>query len=104
MKASTSVIPLMTDITALSRWMRRYPTTAVTTLITAVITMPELTLSPLSRVATACPPSTALEAKEPVYMTITTTTTSRLPQEPNCALVCSIWGTPMRGPCAAAGP
>jgi hypothetical protein len=49
----------------------------------------------------ACPPSTMLEAKNPTYMKITRVTTSRLPWDPNCARVWSIWGTPICGPCAA---
>ena len=60
----------------------------------------QLSGSPVTS-AKALPPSTAFDAKNPRYMKTTSTTTSRLPSEPNCARVWSIWGTPICGPCAA---
>ena len=71
-----------------------------TTLMAPMMKIAQLSGSPVTS-AKALPPSTAFDAKKPKYMKTTRTTTSRLPSEPNCARVWSIWGTPICGPCAA---
>ncbi len=70
------------------------------TLMIPMIMIDQFVGTPVT-LANAWPPSTALDAKKPRYMKITRTTTRRLPYEPNCARVCSIWGTPICGPWAA---
>jgi len=63
--------------------------------------MPGMSDQPGTRLASASPPSTMFDDKNPTYMTMTMPTTSSAPSEPNWPRVCTICGTPSVGPWAA---
>src|SRR3954451_2665016 len=69
-------------------------------LTTAMRTIPPFGPRKGSTEANDSPPKTRIEMKKPRYMQTTISTMRTAPYAPNWPLVCTIWGTPSRGPCA----
>ena len=63
--------------------------------------MPGMSDAPSTMLASACPPSTRFEDRNPTYIATTMPTTNSEPNEPNWPRVWIICGTPSVAPCAA---
>src|SRR3954470_5887032 len=69
-------------------------------LTTAIRTIPPFGPIHGTTEASDSPPKTRIEMKKPRYMQTTMRTMRTAPYAPNWPFVCTIWGTPRRGPCA----